>query len=238
MERIDKVPGTEYEIIQNRGMFSYGVDAILLSSFAKPKGVVVDLGTGTGIIPLRLVDRNNIKKIYGVEIQDEVADMAKRSVLLNSLDERIEILHMDLRELTKILPKASVDVITCNPPYMKTGGAIINDNENFALSRHEIKGSLEDILKVCAYLLKPAGKLYMVHRPNRLVDVLHYMRENKIEPKYIRFVHPKKSKNTNLFLVEGHKDARRDFKILDPLYIYNEDGSYTDEIYEIYGRIR
>lgn len=234
MERIDKVPGTEYDIIQNKGMFSYGVDAILLSSFARAKGIVVDLGTGTGIIPLRLVDDKLVKKIYGVEIQDEVYNMAKRSVTMNSLDDRIEILHRDLRDLINILPKASVDVITCNPPYMKSGGAIINDKENFALSRHELKGTLEDILEVASYLLKPRGKLYMVHRPNRLVDVLYHMRECKIEPKFIRFVHPKKTKNTNLFLIEGHKGANKDFRILDPLYIYNEDGSYTDEIYEIY----
>jgi len=238
MERIDKVPGTDYDIIQNKGLFSYGVDAILLSSFAKAKGITMDLGTGTGIIPLRLIDKKGVLKIYGVEIQEEVASLAKRSVILNSLQDKIEILNMDLRNLKDVFPKACVDVVICNPPYMKSGGAIVNEKENFALSRHELKGSIEDILKVSSYLLKPMGKLFMVHRPNRLVDVLYSMRESKIEPKFIRFIHPKKDKGTNLFLVEGHKDAKRDFKILDPLYIYKEDGSYTDEIYEIYGRLR
>lgn len=238
MEKIDIVPGTAYKIIQNRDMFSYGIDAILLSDFAKAKGIVVDLGTGTGIIPLRLANNKNIDKIFGVEIQKQVADMAKRNIDLNKLNEKIQIWNMDLKDLPEKLPKDSVDTIITNPPYMKEGGALVNDKENFAISRHEIKTSLEDIVKTSSYLLKPLGKLYIVHRPNRLVDVLCVLRDNGIEPKYIKWVYPKKDKPSNLFLLEAVKGAKRDFKYRKPLIIYRDDGQYTDDLLEIYDRER
>lgn len=233
-ERIDIVPGTNYKIIQNRERFSYGTDAIFLSEFAKPKGRVMDLGTGTAIIPLRIIDKGKVSEIYGVEIQEEVANMAKRSIELNSLEEKIKILHMDLKELTNIFPKGSFDCITSNPPYMKNGGAIKNQDENFSISRHEVSCNLEDIIKISSYLLKPQGKFYMVHRPDRLVDILVLMRENNLEPKYIRFVQPKKDKKPNLLLIEGSKGGKKDLKFHEPLIVYNEDGSYTEEIYKIY----
>ena len=233
-EKIDIVPGTNYKIIQNRERFSYGTDAIFLSDFAKPKGRVMDLGTGTAIIPLRIIDKGKVSEIYGVEIQEEVANMAKRSIELNSLEEKIKILHMDLKELTNMFPKGSFDCITSNPPYMKNGGAIKNQDENFSISRHEVSCNLEDIIKISSYLLKPQGKFYMVHRPDRLVDILCSMREYKIEPKYIRFVQPKKDKKPNLLLIEGSKGGKKDLKFHEPLIVYNEDGSYTEEIYRIY----
>lgn len=232
---IDIVPGTNYNIIQNKDSFSYGTDAIFLSSFAKPKGLVMDLGTGTGIIPLRLIDKDNVEMIYGVEIQEEVANLAKKSIELNNLEEKIKILHMDLKELPKIFGKSTFDVITSNPPYMKSGGALVNLDRNFALSRHEIACSLEDIIKVTNYLLKTLGRFYMVHRPDRLVDIIYTMRQYNIEPKYIRFVQPKIGKKPNLILIEGVKGAKPDLKFHDPLIVYNEDGSYTEEIHEIYG---
>ncbi|NLY86765.1 MAG: tRNA1(Val) (adenine(37)-N6)-methyltransferase [Tissierellia bacterium] len=234
-ERIDIIPGTNYKIIQNKEKFSYGMDAILLSSFAKAKGVVVDLGTGTGIIPLRIYNEKNVDIIYGVEIQEEVANMAKRSVELNNLQDKIKILHMDLKDLPKRFKKASVDVITTNPPYMKEGGALINPEENFAISRHEIACTLEDIIKISQYLLRPLGKFYMVHRPNRLVDIMYNLRKHNIEPKYIQFVQPKLSKRPNLILIEGVKNGKPDLKFHHPLIVYNEDNTYTDEIYKIYG---
>ncbi len=236
-ERIDLIPGTNYKIIQNKDKFSYGMDAILLSSFAKAKGVVVDLGTGTGIIPLRIYRERKVDIIYGVEIQKEVANMAKRSVELNNLQEKIKILHMDLKDLPKNFKKASVDVITTNPPYMKAGEAIVNPKENFAISRHELTCTLEDIIKVSQYLLKPLGKLYMVHRPNRLVDIIYNLRKHNIEPKYIRFVQPKVNKRPNLILIEGVKNGKPDLKFHHPLIVYNEDNTYRDEIYEIYGKL-
>lgn len=232
--RVDIVPGTNYKIIQNKASFSYGTDAIFLSDFAKPKGLVMDLGTGTGIIPLRIIDKGNVDKIYGIEIQKEVAELAQKSIELNGLDERIKILQMDIKELHRKFDKNSFNVITTNPPYMKTGGAIVNTDENFAISRHEIECTLEDIIKAAHYLLKPLGKFYMVHRPNRLVDIIYTMRQYRIEPKYIRFVQPKMSKKPNLLLIEGLKDGKPELKFYDPLIVYNEDGSYTEEIQRIY----
>lgn len=232
---MDIVPGTEYKILQNTKKFSYGIDAILLSSFAKPKGKVLDLGTGTGIIPIRMVDSPQVQKIYGVEIQKEVADLALESVKLNGLEEKIEILNMDLKKLKDIFPKSTLDTITSNPPYMKSGGALVNPDENFALSRHEIACNIEDIISISAYLLKPLGKIYLVHRPDRLVDIIYTMRQYNIEPKYIRFVQAKINKKPNLLLIEGVKGAKADLKFYDPLIVYKEDGSYVDEIYKIYG---
>lgn len=238
MERIDIVPGSDYKIIQNKEMFSYGIDAILLSDFAKASGLVIDLGTGTGIIPLRLVDKENIEKIYGVEIQEEVAKIASRNVELNNLQDRIEILNIDLKTLPDRFEKGSIDTIITNPPYMKKGGALVNSKENFAISRHEIKTSLKDIVRTSSYLLKQYGKLFIVHRPNRLVDVLCSFREHKIEPKYIRWVHPKRDKLANLFLLEGVKGAREDFKYKKPLVVYEDNGDYTKDLLMIYDRKR
>lgn len=236
--RIDIVPGSQYRILQNKMKFSYGIDAIILSDFAQARGLVMDLGTGTGIIPIRLADGKDIKKIYGVEIQGDVAELAKESVKLNKLEEKIQILNMDLKDLRDRFSKASFDTIISNPPYMKTGSAILNEEENFALSRHEIACSFEDIISVSDYLLKPLGKIYLVHRPNRLVDILSTMRQYRIEPKYIRFVQPRWDKKPNLVLIEGVKGGRADLKFHDPLIVYDENGNYLDEIYEIYGMDR
>ncbi|MDR7869674.1 MAG: tRNA1(Val) (adenine(37)-N6)-methyltransferase [Tissierellaceae bacterium] len=233
--RLDTVPGTEYKILQNKEKFSYGIDAILLSDFAKPKGLVIDLGTGTGIMPIRIANSKNVKKIYGVEIQKDVAELASKSVELNNLEDRIEILNMDLKDLSGKFSKSSIDIIISNPPYMRSGSAIINPEENFALSRHEIACNFEDIISISKYLLKPLGKIYLVHRPDRLVDIIYTMRQYNIEPKYIRFVQPKINKKPNLILIEGVKDGKADLKFYDPLIVYNEDGSYYDEIYKIYG---
>ena len=234
-ERIDIVPGTNFKIIQNKERFSYGTDAIFLSNFAKGKGIVVDLGTGTGIIPLRIYGKDKVDIIYGVEIQNEVAEMANRSIELNKLEENIKILNMDLKDLPNIFSKNTVDIVTSNPPYMKSGGALVNHDENFAISRHEVACNLRDIIEVTEYLLKPLGKFYMVHRPDRLVDIIYLLREYKLEPKYIRFVQPKLNKKPNLILIEAVKGGKPDLKFYDPLIVYNDDGSYTEEITTIYG---
>ena len=233
-ERIDIVPGTNFKIIQNKNNFSYGTDAIFLSHIVKAKGKIMDLGTGSGIIPLRLANKKGLKKIYGVEIQSEVAELAKRSVELNNLEEKIEILNMDLKNLGTCFDKSTMDIVVCNPPYMKKGDNLVNKDKNFAISRHEILCNLEDILNISNYLLKPLGKLYLVHRPNRLVDILVTMRKYNIEPKWIRFVQAKMEKKPNLILIEGVKDGKIDLKFHDPLIIYNEDGKYREEIYKIY----
>lgn len=233
--RVDIVPGTDFKIIQDKKKFSYGIDAILLSSFTRPKGLVMDLGTGTGIIPMRLAARDGFEKIYGVEIQEEVYRLAQRNVELNNLQDRVQIINMNLNELHNVFGKSSFDVIVSNPPYMKSGGAIINPDENFAISRHEIACKFEDIARISNYLLKPLGKFYLVHRPDRLVDILYTMRIYNIEPKYIRFIQPKANKKPNLILIEGLKNGKPDLKFHQPLIVYNEDGSYTEEIYKIYG---
>ncbi len=236
MERIDIVPGTDFKIIQDDKTFSYGTDAIFLSSFARPKGIVVDLGTGSAIIPLRIANRIGVKKIYGIEIQADVYSRAKRSVKLNGLEDKIEILNMDLRELDKKFSKSEVDTVISNPPYLKTGSAIVNENENFAISRHEITCNLEDIIRISHYILRPLGKLFLVHRPDRLTDIFYLLRLYKLEPKWIRFVYPKLGKAPNLVLIEAVKDGNRELRFFEPLVVYNEDNTYTKEIYEIYDR--
>lgn len=236
MERVDLVPGTDFKIIQDKKSFSYGTDAIFLSSFSKPRGLVVDLGTGSGIIPLRIVNKESVKKIYGIEIQPQVYERAKRSIALNVLEEKIEILNMDLNDLHKRFAKCEIDTVISNPPYLKTGGAIVNAKENFAISRHEIACNLEDIIRVSSYLLKPLGKFFLVHRPDRLTDIFCLMREYDLEPKWIRFVYPKLGKAPNLVLIEGVKGGNKELRFFEPLIVYDEDGRYTDDIYEIYNR--
>lgn len=233
-ERIDDVPGTEYKIIQNSKKFSYGTDAIFLSEFSNPKGKVVDLGTGTGIIPIRILGRKKVEKIYGIEIQEEIAKMAKRSVQLNGLEDKIEIIQMDLKNIEKRFKKSSIDTVISNPPYMKDTDGNPNRDENFAISRHEIKCTLEDIIRVADYLLQPNGKFYMVHRPDRLVDIFHLLREYKLEPKYLKLVQGKIHSKPNLILIEAVKHGKPELKFYNPLIIYNEDGEYTAELKDIY----
>lgn len=231
---MDLVPGTKFNIIQNTNKFAYGIDAILLSEFARAKGIVVDLGTGTGIIPIRILARQKIEKIYGIEIQETVAEMASRSLDINKI-EKIEIINKDLKDLRELFPKHTVDTITSNPPYMVAEG-LLNPDENFAISRHEIKCNIYDIASISNYLLKPLGKIFLIHRPSRLVDIFHALRTNKIEPKRIRFIKPRQGKLANLVLIEGVKDGRPELRFEKDLIVYNEDGSYSEEIEEIYNR--
>lgn len=236
-ERIDNIPGTELKIIQDKNRFSYGIDAILLSSFAKIKSgsYVMDLGTGTGIIPLRLQALYKPERIIGVEIQKDMAEMASRSVYMNELGDKIDIINMDLRDIPYSYKKSTFDAITSNPPYIKSGSGILNPEKNFALSRHEISCTLEDIIKISQYLLKDKGKLYLVHRPNRLSDIFWTAREYGIEPKTLQFIHPKAQEAPNLVLLECVKGGNIDLKVEKPLVVYDDKGVYTEEIYLIYG---
>ena len=236
-ERIDYVPGSKLKIIQNKKRFCYGIDAILLSSFVKTRNInyAMDLGTGTGIIPLRLYSQYNCQKIIGVEIQTEVAEMAGRSIKLNNLEKEIEIINMDLKDIPSKFNKGTFDVITSNPPYMKNGSGIINHDESFSISRHEISCTIEDIIKVSKYLLNDKGRLYLIHRPNRLVDIVWTARQYGLEPKTLRFVQPKAEGKPNLLLLECIKGGNSELKFEKPLIVYNDNGSYTDEIYDIYG---
>lgn len=239
-ERIDDLEYKGLKIIQNKEGFCFGIDSVLLSDFAKniKKGArVLDLGTGTGIIPILLCGKTNLKKVIGVEIQEEVADMAKRSSKLNNLENRFEIVNENILNLKDIFENQSFDVIVSNPPYKKKNTGIINEKEKKIISRHEITANLEDFIKVAKDLLKDKGEFYMVHRPERLVDILSLMRQNKIEPKVLRMVYSNEYKEPKLVLIKGIKNARPFLKVEKNLYIYDKDGNYTNDILKIYNKI-
>lgn len=237
-ERIDDLQCRGLKIIQNPKGFCFGVDAVLLSNFSEIKrdAKVVDLGTGTGIMPILIAGKSNASKIYGIEIQEQVADMAKRSIKLNKLEDRIEIINEDLKNIEELIEVNSTDVVLSNPPYMNQNGGLKNPEDLKAISRHEIKCTLEDVIRTAARLLKHNGHFYLVHRPHRLVDIMCLCRQYKLEPKKLMFVHPNRNKKPNLLLLKCIKAAKPELKLLDPLHVYNEDGGYTDEIYEIYGK--
>lgn len=236
-ERIDNLQCKGLRLIQNPDGFCFGIDAVLLANFSKVKrgSKVVDLGTGTGIIPVLISGKSRADKIIGVEIQEEVAEMATRSVKLNDLEDRVSILNEDLNNITSLIGKNTVDVVVSNPPYMHSKG-IINENDKKAISRHGIMCDLEDIFRVAKDILKLNGKLYMINRTLRLVDMMVYARNHNLEPKTMKFVHSKIGKAPKLVLVEFVKCAKPEVKVLEPLYIYKEDGSYTDQTLAIYSK--
>lgn len=225
-------------IIQKQNGFKFGIDAVLLSDFAKDTRSknTLDLCTGTGIVPLLLSVKTDTPRICGLEIQSEIAQMAKRSVEYNKIGKRVEIVEGDLKNSVEIYGRCSFDKITCNPPYMKKGTAVRNEIDTKSISRHEVMCTLDDIMRVSRELLVSKGRFFMIHRPSRLADILCAMRKYRVEPKRIRFIHPEVNKAPNLVLVEGMKDGGEELKFLPPLYVYNEDGTYTEEIDIIYGR--
>ena len=238
-ERIDDLGIKNLKIIQNKEGFCFGIDSVLLSDFAKDikkDSMVMDLGTGTGIIPILLCGKTKLKKVIGVEIQKEVCEMAKRSIELNNLEDKFQILNENILDLEKIYSENTFDVIVTNPPYKKMNTGILNENKKKLISRHEYKANLEDFLKVSKRLLKDKGEFYMVHRPERLVDIIELMRKHKIEPKKLRFVYSAINKPPVLLLIKGVKNARPFLKLEKPLIIYKENGEYTDEIFKIYGK--
>ena len=238
-ERIDDLQCNDLKIIQNKDGFCFGIDSVLLSDFAKNirnNSVVLDLGTGTGIIPILLCGKTKLKKIVGVEVQEEVADMAKRSAKLNNLEDKFEIINKNILELKSIYDANSFDVIVTNPPYKKINTGIKNENEKKLISRHEILANLEDFISVSSRLLKYKGEFYMVHRPERLSDIFFYMRKYKIEPKEIRMVYSNKNVAPKMVLIKGVKNGNVFLKFRENLYIYDETGNYTEEIYKIYGK--
>lgn len=238
-ERIDDLEFKGLKIIQNEKGFCFGMDSVLLSDFAKNmknNSTVLDLGTGTGIIPILLCGKTNLKKVVGIEIQQDVANMAKRSSQLNNLQDRFEVVNTNIIDLKNIYEKQSFDVIVTNPPYKKENTGITNENEAKLISRHEITANLEDFISISKDLLKDKGEFYMVHRPERLADILSLMRKYKIEPKILKFVSPNKNKEPNLILIKGIKNANSFLKVEKNLYVYNEDGKYTNEILKIYNK--
>lgn len=236
-ERLDDLERNGYKIIQHKDKFCFGMDAVILSGFATVSEgeKVVDLGTGTGIIPILLEAKTDGEHFTGLEIQKESADMAFRSVKYNHLEEKIDIVTGDIKEASKIFQKASFDVVTSNPPYMNDQHGIKNPDLPKAIARHEVLCTLEDVVREATLLLKPGGRFYMVHRPHRLIEIIMELKKNKMEPKRIKFVHPFVDKEANMVLIEAVRGGKSMVKIEKPLIVYKEPGKYTDEIYDIYG---
>ncbi|WP_442852348.1 tRNA1(Val) (adenine(37)-N6)-methyltransferase [Butyrivibrio sp. XPD2006] len=213
------------------------MDAVLLSGFASAPegGRVLDLGTGTGIIPILMAAKTPAAELIGLEIQEESADMAQRSVILNDLQSKIKIVQGDIKEAGQLFDAASFDVVTSNPPYMIGGHGLKNPDGPKAIARHEVLCDLEDVIKAAARLLKSGGKFYMVHRPFRLAEITVLMHEYRIEPKRMQLVYPYVDKEPNMVLIEGARGGRSRLTVEKPLIIYEAPGKYTPEIYDIYG---
>lgn len=237
-ERLDDLEINNLKIIQNKNEFCFGIDAVLLSDFVNIKkgAKLIDLCTGTGIIPILVNAKNELSYISALEYQEHMVDMAKRSILFNKLENKIEIKKGDVCKIKDSYKQQIVDVITCNPPYMQVQDGIKNKMENVSIARHEILLKFEDIAKASKYLLKEGGKLYLVHRPHRLVEIINTLNEVKIEVKRIRFVYPYKNKDANMVLIEAVKGGGSFLKVEKPLVVYNENGEYTEEILKIYGK--
>ncbi len=237
-ERLDDLQINGYHIIQHPEKFCFGMDAVLLSSFAgcQPDSKVVDFGTGTGVIPILLTAKTKASHIDALEIQEESADMAQRSVQLNGLTDKIKIFQGDIKEASDLLGKASYDYVITNPPYMNNDHGLKNPELPKAIARHEILCSLEDVIREGACVLKPGGHFIMVHRPFRLIEIITCLTRYKLEPKRMRFVHPFADKEPNMVLIDAVRGGNSMVKIESPLVIYATQGQYTQEILDIYNR--
>ena len=238
-ERLDDLNLKGYQIIQDPERFCFGMDAVLLSGFANIKKgeKVLDLGTGTGIIPILLAGKTNGEHFTGLEIQPESADMAARSVQYNHLEEKISIVTGDIKDASNIFGASSFDVITTNPPYMIDDHGLKNEADAKTIARHEVLCTLDDTLVQSARILKQSGRFYMVHRPFRLAEIFAKMVAYGIEPKRMQLVYPHINKEPNMVLIEGYRGGKSRITIEKPLIVYNENGTYTDEILSIYGML-
>ena len=236
-ERIDELQRNGYRIIQNPERFCFGMDAVLLSGFARAKKPerCLDLGCGNGIIPILMEAKTEGKHFTGLEIQPESADMAKRSVALNGLQDRIDIVEGDIKDASKIFGASSFHVVTTNPPYMTAQHGLTNVYEAKTIARHEVLCNLEDIIRESARLLMPGGRFYMVHRPFRLAEIISLMVQYRMEPKRMRLVYPYVDREPNMVLIEGLRGGKSRMTVEKPLIVYKEPGKYTDEIYDVYG---
>lgn len=234
-ERLDILKRENIEIIQSPSVFSFSLDAVLLADFASVPRLrnarIVDLCSGNGAVAFLLTGKTS-NPIIGVEIQEKLIDMAKRTVKLNQLEEQVSFIHADIKQITEMIEPDSVDVITCNPPYFKNlPTSAKNINDAFTLARHEILLSLPELMEKSSQLLKMNGHAYFVHRPDRLLDLLDSLRTNRLAPKRIRFVYPRVGKEANMILIEAIKDGKEDgFKILPPLYVHEQNGDYSQEV--------
>ena len=236
-ERLDELHRNGYYIIQNPKRFCFGMDAVLLSGFAQAKRQerVLDLGTGTGIIPILMEAKTEAEDFTALEIQEESADMARRSVLCNGLEDKIKIITGDIKDASELFGASSFDVITTNPPYMIGEHGLSSSNQTKAIARHEILCTLDDVLRESAKLLRPGGRFYMVHRPFRLAEIFCKMTECRIEPKRMKLVYPYVDKEPNMVLIEGLRGGKSRLTVEKPLIVFREPGVYTDEICDIYG---
>ena len=237
-ETLDDLQLNGINIIQKKKAFRFGIDAVLLANYAnvKNKHTVIDLCTGTGIVPFIIAGKTKAKKVLGIEIQDEFVEMAHRSVEINNLQNRVDFMCADLKDTAVLKKLERADVVTVNPPYKLMNAGIKNATDKLTIARHEVLCNLENVIAASRILLKDNGRLYMVHRPERLADIFCLMRKYKIEPKRVQFVHPSAKKAPNIVLVEGQRDGGSFLKFEEPLYVYDDKGCYTKEIDEIYGR--
>ncbi len=236
-ERVDELQRNGYRIIQDPERFCFGMDAVLLTGFAHAgqEETLLDLGTGTGIIPLLMEAKYHCARLVGLEIQPESADMALRSVELNGLSEKISIVTGDIKEADTIFPSASFDCVTCNPPYMIGHHGLTNLNEPKAIARHEILCTFEDVARQTAKLLRPGGHFFLVHRPFRLAEIMVTLTKYKLEPKRMQLVYPYVDKEPNMVLLEAVRGGNPRMTVEKPLIVYSEPGVYMPEIYDIYG---
>ena len=236
-ERIDDLQYRGLKLIQNTKEFCFGVDSVLLSDFAKhikKEARVLDLGTGTGIIGILLCKKTKLKEIIGIEIQKKMCDMANRTILLNSLEDKFKIKNINIKNVDEHLGMEGFDVIVSNPPYKKKNTGLQNERQSIYIARHEVECDLEDIARVSYSLLKDKGEMYIVHRPERLVDIFSCFRNYHLEPKILRMVHSKQNEKPILVLVKAIKNGGQFLKIDKPLVLYQEDGTYTQEVRNIY----
>lgn len=226
------------KIYQDKEGFRFGTDAVLLVDFAKKCRAesALDLCCGNGIIPILLAAKTKIGKICGIEIQQKAAKLAQKSVALNGLDGRVEITEGDLKNYLQFYPKRSFDMITCNPPYMRGGAAVVNENDAKIIARHEIKCTLEDVIRTASDLLAQGGRFFMVHRPSRAAEVISTMSRYRIEPKRLRFVHPDEKSEPILFLIEGLIFGGNELRVMPPLFLKGADGKESAELAKIYNR--
>ena len=238
-ETIDDLQLNGLMLIQKQSGFRFGVDAVLLSDFAnvKKKHRVLDLCTGTGIVPFLVYGKYSPKEVWGVEIQEDMVEMANRSSQLNSTDDIVRFKCADLKDKKLVSELGRFDVITVNPPYKLNNAGILNPNDKLAIARHEILCNLEDVIVSARRLLADNGRMFIVHRPERLADIFGLMRKYNIEPKRVKMIHPSAKKAPNIVLVEGQRDGGAFLKWEEPLYVYNENGNYSEEIDKIYGRL-
>ena len=236
-ERVDDLQRNGYRIIQRTDGFCFGMDAVLLSGFAMVKKGerALDLGTGTGIIPILLEAKTEGEHFSALEIQREVADMARRSVSLNGLEEKIQIVEGDIREASQIFGAASFDVVTSNPPYMNDAHGLKNPDLPKAIARHEVLCTLDDVAREASRVLKTGGRFYMVHRPHRLAEIITVLRGYKLEPKRMKMVHPFADRDANMVLIEAVKGGGVFLKMEAPVIVFKEPGVYADEIRDVYG---